>query len=136
MRVIIDNNVIISAALIENSVAHQAFAKAVKASAMTLLRSEPTLTELLKTIYKPKFDHYFKPPYSREELIISFINASLNIEIKHKVTACRDSKDNKFLELALSGKANCIITGDQDLLVLHPFETIPIVSPSDFLNMF
>ncbi len=136
MRVVIDNNVIISAALIQKSMVHQAFAKAAKASDITLLRSESTLTELLRTIYKPKFDLYFKPPNSREELLVSFINGSLNVEIKHKVTVCRDSKDNKFLELSLSGQANCIITGDKDLLTLHPFENIPIISPSDFLNTY
>ncbi len=136
MRVIIDNNVIISATLIEKSVAYSAFSKAVKDPKITLLRSEPTLAELLKTIYKPKFNSYFKPPNSREELLVSFINSSLNVEIEHTVTACRDSKDNKFLELALSGKADCMITGDKDLLVLHPFENIPIISPSDFLNNY
>lgn len=136
MRIVIDNNVIISAALIEKSIAYQAFAKAVKTSNITILRSESTLTELLRTIYKSKFDQYFKPLNSREELLVSFINSSLNIEVKHKITACRDSKDNKFLELALSGQADCIITGDKDLLVLHPFENIPIISPSDFLNSY
>lgn len=70
MGVVIDNNVIISAALIEESIAHQAFSKAVKASDIPILRSESTLTELLRTIYKPKFDLYFKPPNSRKELFI------------------------------------------------------------------
>jgi predicted nucleic acid-binding protein len=52
------------------------------------------------------------------------------------VTACRDPKDNKFLELAITAGASCIIKGDQDLLILHPFENIPIVSASDFLTLF
>jgi predicted nucleic acid-binding protein len=52
------------------------------------------------------------------------------------VTACRDSNDDKFLALALAIKANCIVTGDQDLLVLHPFQGIPILTPADFLNKF
>ena len=42
-------------------------------------------------------------------------------------------KDNKFLELALSGKGSHIITGDSDLLVLHPFRGVAIVSPQSFL---
>ena len=52
------------------------------------------------------------------------------------ITACRDSKDNKFLELAVAANASCIITGDKDLLVLHPFKNIPILSSSEFLNRF
>ena len=42
--------------------------------------------------------------------------------------------DNKFLELAFSGNADCIITGDQDLLVLNPFREIPIITPRKFLS--
>ena len=42
---------------------------------------------------------------------------------------CRDPKDDKFLELALNGKATHIVSGDEDLLVLHPFRGIPILTP-------
>lgn len=52
------------------------------------------------------------------------------------ITACRDPKDNKFLELAVAAKASCIITGDKDLLELHPFRGIPILTVNDFLNDF
>jgi putative PIN family toxin of toxin-antitoxin system len=50
-----------------------------------------------------------------------------------KVTACRDPKDDKFLEAALVAKADCIVSGDADLLVLNPFEEIPILRPAEFL---
>ena len=49
------------------------------------------------------------------------------------VAECRDTQDNKFLELALSGKGSLIITGDSDLLVLHPFRGIAIVGPQSFV---
>jgi len=52
------------------------------------------------------------------------------------VEACRDRKDDKYLELAVSSGATCIVTGDKDLLVLHPFERIPILTPVDFLKTF
>jgi predicted nucleic acid-binding protein len=55
------------------------------------------------------------------------------VVVTEVVSECRDPKDNKFLELALSGKALCIISGDDDLLVLHPFRGIPVVSPQTFL---
>jgi predicted nucleic acid-binding protein len=51
------------------------------------------------------------------------------------VRECRDPKDDKFLELALSAQASCLVTGDQDLLVLHPFRGIPILTPAAFLEM-
>jgi uncharacterized protein len=55
---------------------------------------------------------------------------------KTSITACRDPKDNKFLELAITAEASCIVTGDQYLLVLHPFDNITICSPPDFLKLF
>ena len=50
------------------------------------------------------------------------------------ITACRDPKDNKDLELAVAGPAEVLVTGDEDLLVLHPFEGIPVVTSADLLR--
>ena len=51
------------------------------------------------------------------------------------ITDCRDPKDNKFLEIAVNGDADYILTGDQDLLILNPFRDILIVPPAYFLNL-
>lgn len=56
------------------------------------------------------------------------------IEVTEEVRECRDAKDNKFLELAQSGRADHIISGDGDLLVLNPFRGILILTPREFLN--
>ncbi len=56
------------------------------------------------------------------------------INITEQMNECRDPKDNKYLELAVSGKAECIITGDEDLLVLHPFRQIDILTVQNFLD--
>ena len=58
---------------------------------------------------------------------------SLFIEPTEAIAECRDPKDNKYLELAVAGQAECIITGDQDLLVLHPFKGIDILTVQEFL---
>jgi len=50
------------------------------------------------------------------------------------VLECRDPKDNKFLELAISGQATHVLTGDSDLLELHPFRGIAVVTPQQFLT--
>ena len=50
-----------------------------------------------------------------------------------EVSVCRDPKDDKFLELALSGAATHLISGDDDLLALHPFRGVAILSPHDFI---
>ncbi len=54
--------------------------------------------------------------------------------ITETITACRDPKDDKFLELAVSGQADLIISSDNDLLVLHPFRGISILKPAAFLD--
>ncbi len=58
------------------------------------------------------------------------------IHIKETIRACRDPKDDKYLELAVAAKADCVITGDHDLLVLNPFRGIPILLAADFVNQF
>lgn len=58
------------------------------------------------------------------------------IVVTHIIQACRDPKDDKFLELAKSANADCIITKDDDLLVLNPFEGITILNVTVFLNRF
>ena len=57
------------------------------------------------------------------------------VGLTRAITACRDPQDDKVLEIAVAGKADVIVTGDDDLLALHPFEGIPIVGPAEFLAM-
>lgn len=56
------------------------------------------------------------------------------VKIEENIRICRDPKDDKFLEVAVNGTATYIISGDNDLLVLHPFRAIPIVTPRTFLD--
>lgn len=56
------------------------------------------------------------------------------VEITEQINECRDVKDDKYLELAVNGEADLILTGDEDLLVLHPFRQIPIVRVQTFLE--
>ena len=65
-----------------------------------------------------------------------FVCVGLNIPVTKEVKVCRDPNDDMFLSLALATQANCIITEDKDMLVMNPFEQIPIVSISDFLRHF
>lgn len=90
----------------------------------------------LKPYLKPKFDGYFKDDLAKKDFIISFISSSTNIKIKPHIALCRDPKDNMYLELALSGNARCIATGDNDLVVLDPFHNIRIMTPKESLDQF
>jgi putative PIN family toxin of toxin-antitoxin system len=68
------------------------------------------------------------------EFLAVLLRGARLVEVTVHVVECRDPRDNKFLELAISGNAECIVSGDQDLLVLHPFRGISIVKPRDFLD--
>jgi len=56
------------------------------------------------------------------------------VPIVQLVRECREPKDDKFLEVALNGRADVIVTGDADLLVLHPWREIAILSPTVYLK--
>jgi predicted nucleic acid-binding protein len=60
------------------------------------------------------------------------MEAAEPVEITERMAACRDPKDDKFLELAINGHADVLITGDSDLLALSPFRGIPVITPGDF----
>ncbi len=65
--------------------------------------------------------------------LVALLREAELVEITETVTDCRDAKDNKFLELALSGEADYIVSGDEDLLILSPFRGISILTPREFL---
>ncbi len=130
MRVIFDTNVLISAALLRRSVSRQAFDRALHNG--QVLTSIPTLAELRDVLSRARFDAYLTDA-ERQEFLAAFVRDTVLTAVTEKVTECRDPKDNKFLELALSGQATQLVSGDKDLLVLHPFRDIPILTPRDFL---
>lgn len=133
-KFVFDVNVLISAALIRQSVNAQALDFALNKGRIVI--SEPVLQEFEEVIFREKFDKYFLVESERFEAINRIETNALVFSPKITITACRDPKDNKYLELAVTAGASAIITGDKDLLVLHPFRNIPILSPTHFLNYF
>jgi putative PIN family toxin of toxin-antitoxin system len=130
-RYILDTGVLVSALLLPRSVPRQAVDRAFTQG--VVLASVATIDELDEVLRRPKFDRYVQED-ERLRFLTKFIGDTSLIEVADVVTECRDAKDNKFLELALSGKATCIVSGDNDLLVLHPFRGIPIITPQEFLS--
>ena len=130
MRVVVDTNVFISAALKEKSL--PAMAVHIVAENGRLLKSTLTERELFVTLARPRLVPLI-PPRLRDWLRELLAAAEL-VTITERITACRDPKDGKFLELAISGHADLIVSGDADLLALNPFRGIPIVSPAAFVQ--
>ena len=84
---------------------------------------------------RPKFDRYI-PIDVRQLFLEEYELLGVKVKITKEVKACRDPDDDKYLELALNGNADCVITNDPDLLILNPFESIPIISPKEFLERY
>lgn len=109
----------------------QAFDKAKRAG--ILLVSDEVIEELNDVLRRDEFEKYVT-----EALRVEFLTALLRdaelVQITENVKVCRDPRDDKFLSLAISGNANCIVSGDKDLLVLNPFHGIPILPPAQFLE--
>jgi uncharacterized protein len=100
-----------------------------------LLFSKEVFDEFLEVIQRPKFRKYISPDIAKT--FIKNLEAVLTlVEPGEEINACRDPKDNMYLELAIAGQADCIVTGDKALLDLHPFRGIPIISPADFVRQF
>jgi putative PIN family toxin of toxin-antitoxin system len=131
MRCVVDTNVIVSASVFAASVPRQAVEKVLRNS--VLLFSDFTMDELKDVRFRSKFDRYV----SREERALFLAQLSAAAEfvfIIQTVRECRDPKDDKFLEVGLNGRADVIITGDEDLLALHPWRGVGILSPASYMQ--
>lgn len=129
-RFVFDTNVLISAFLFSQSKPRQALDQAQDIG--VLIFSSAVFSELKEVLYRPKFDRYLTGE-RRQELLEDLTQTAQFIDVTDQIEECRDPKDNKYLELAVSSQAECIVTGDDDLLVLNPFRGIEILTVQEFL---
>ncbi len=135
-RVVVDTSTLVSAALRVGSVPHQALLQAFTTGEVCV--SPSTLDELEKVLLRPKFDRYqsaeMRKAFAdilrrRASLFMVFEADELNVN-----PPCRDPKDNKFLALMQACDADVLISSDDDLLALNPWQGIPIFTPAQFLK--
>lgn len=131
---VFDTNTLISASLLIDSVNRRAIRKAVLIGEIAF--SDEILEEFEEVIFRKKFDKYFTSDEERFRFVDEIEHGIKHFSPAETIATCRDPKDNKFLELAVSANASCIITGDKDLLILNPFCNIPILNSVDFLKKF
>ena len=124
LRFVFDANAIVSASLSENSTSADAFDLAVDRG--SLLLSEVVLREMRDVLGRDRFDCYVARSKRRRLPKVMVRDADL-VETSMQIQECRDPDDDKYLELAVDAEADCIVSGDKDLLVLDPFRGIPII---------
>ncbi|MGA2358595.1 MAG: putative toxin-antitoxin system toxin component, PIN family [Terriglobales bacterium] len=130
-RIVADTNCLISRLLLPASVPGQAVRRAVEHG--ILLVSEATMNELADVLSRPKFDRYVSLE-DRQQFLRLLGRVAEFVASVYTVRECRDPEDDKFLEVALGGKADLILTGDADLLTLNPWRGIAILSAAEYLK--
>lgn len=130
-RVVFDTNVLISGTLSTTSTPARALEVAITKG--DLLASTPTLLELTEKLLSARFDAYVSRE-QREALLMRLAPLVEIVTILQTFHASRDPKDDKFLDVAVNGRADVIVTGDGDLLALHPFRGIAILTPAAYLQ--
>lgn len=131
-RIIIDTNVWVSYLLWPSDLITSAVRLALHHG--DILASEATLDELSATLLKPKFNRYLSDE-ARHSFCADVAHISSLVTIGDPVTDCRDPRDNMFLEVAASGNVDIIITGDNDLLTLHPWRGVLVLTPRQFIEL-
>jgi putative PIN family toxin of toxin-antitoxin system len=138
-RVVLDTStLLVSAALRVGSVPYQALLEAL--GAWDVCASAETLAELEQVLGREQFDRYLDRASRREFVALIRRNVHLfavqNADLMAVDPPCRDSRDNQFLALALAAEADVVVSSDEDLLVLHPWRGIPVVTQGEFLSRF
>jgi uncharacterized protein len=132
LRCVFDTNVLVSALLLPDSKPRQAFDLALRKG--KILVGFAVLAEIYEVLNRKRFRRYIN-----EEDIRKFLAALTReaeyVDVAGHISACRDPKDDKFLELAVSGLADYIVSGDSDLLALNPFRGVRITPPHTFLKL-
>jgi len=135
IRAVVDTNVLVRA-MIKPTGSVGPVLQHLRRREYTLLISRETLDELAAVLHRPRLR-------TKYELSDCDLRATIRLVVlrgelirpDRRIAVCRDPRDDKFLELAVGSNAQVIVSGDEDLLALSPFEHIPIVSPARFLAM-
>jgi putative PIN family toxin of toxin-antitoxin system len=133
MRAVIDTGILASA-LIRRQGTTGEILQLLRDGRFTAVYSTDIFVEIIDVLGRPELRAKYHIEPDDLSIFINLVRLRGDLVIpSRKVTACRDPKDDKFLEAALAGSADCIVSGDGDLLALTPFENIPILRPAEFL---
>jgi len=135
MRAVIDTGVLVSGLIRPQGTSGEVL-RALREGKLTILYSNETIVEIVDVLDRKKFRQKYHITQDDISALINLIRLRGEAVIPYqRVADCRDPKDDKFLEVAFAGNAECLVSGDLDLLSMNPYRSIPIVSPAEFLTM-
>jgi uncharacterized protein len=133
LRAVIDTNILVSG-LIRKQILPGQVLRHLRYSDFSIIYSVPIMVEVVEVLSRPQFRHKYQVVSDDIAALINLVRLRGEmVSPDRKIDACRDPKDNCFLEAAIEGNADIIVSGDKDLLDIMDFETIPIVSTAEFL---
>lgn len=135
--VVFDTSSMVSASLRPDSIPDKALTRAL--THCVLCTSDEHLVELEEVLRRKRFNAYVDLD-SRLRLFAAIRAHAVLCTVPEPVLEdvrgnCRDARDEFLLAPALAAEADVIVSSDRDLLVLHPWRGIPIVTPAQFLEM-
>lgn len=134
-RVVFDTSTLVGAALKPGSVPHQALLHAL--ARCDVCASVQTWLELERVMQRDRFDRYL--PRDARLAFVAMLRTSMHFFAVTQADEaalqppCRGALDNKFLALLQVCRADLLVSGDEDLLVLHPWCGVPVLRPAEFL---
>jgi putative PIN family toxin of toxin-antitoxin system len=133
MRAVIDTGVFVSALIRKQGTTGDVL-RALRDGRFIAIYTTDIVVEIIDVLGRAKFrvKYHIEPDDITTIINLIRLRGEL-VTPTQKVTACRDPKDDKFLEAAIVAQADCIVSGDADLLDLPPFQEIPILRPAEFL---
>ncbi|RLC95075.1 MAG: putative toxin-antitoxin system toxin component, PIN family [Chloroflexi bacterium] len=135
MRAVVDTNILVRAVIKPSGSVGPVLLR-LRHGDYTLLYAQSLLEELIDVLNRPRIrDKYQLTDQDIRAVVSLILLRGEAVAPQERITACRDPKDDQFLEVAVAGRADVIVSGDQDLLVLHPFAGIPILPSVAFLQM-
>jgi len=131
-KVILDTNLWISFLI---SKKFNSIDQLIEDNTIRLIFSKELIEEFIEVVSRPKFIKYFSKK-DIEKILLFFDDYGELIEVESKLKVCRDEKDNFLLNLSIDSKADYLVTGDQDLLVLKTIAKTKITTFTDFFESF
>ncbi len=132
IRVVIDTNIWLSMAIGSRVVSEQ-MSVIIEREDIEVFSSVELFDELTEILAKPKLKNYLTQERTQQLFDLIWLKTVL-IKVQSNLQLCRDSKDDFIINLAFDSNSHYVITGDKDLLILNPINTLQILTLSNFLQ--
>lgn len=135
MKVVLDSNVVMAGFLWPGNCTQ--FFELGNTGQIQLFTSHELLEEISEVLHRPKHAHHVaRTGFTAKQLVTEYRRFATRIPSqKFTQQICRDADDDTVLACALAAKAQLIVTGDKDLLVLHPWCGINILNPAEAMQL-